>query len=184
MLLCYTPQGDARRPLQASHLLEGPIGLRRNWNHRFLTLESDWGNKMRHACAGALIRRLASDMLPPDVSTVTQEHLAESQTTGSRWSVTGGQFSAASSCTCHKAKGCVRHALKMGMQVRRMLKGNMACPTDKSERSKWADEEALLQAIVLSKLLDGKTKWYTIVYPPGQAGVSPPSKAGAAAVRE
>ena len=30
-------------------------------------------NRMRHACAGALIRRLASDMLPPDVSTVTRE---------------------------------------------------------------------------------------------------------------
>ena len=84
MLLCYTPQVDALRPMQASHLLEGPIGLRRNWNPRFLTLESGWGNQMRHACAGALIKRLASDMLPPDVSTVTQEHLVESQTTGSQ----------------------------------------------------------------------------------------------------
>jgi hypothetical protein len=84
MLLCYTPQADAWGPLQASHLLEGPISLRRNWNHCFLTLESEWGNKMRHACAGALIRRLASDMLPPDISVVTLEHLAESQTTGSQ----------------------------------------------------------------------------------------------------
>ena len=84
MLLWYTPQVDAWRPLQASHLLEGPISLRRNWNHRFLTLESEWGNKMRHACVGALIKRLASDMLPPDISMVTREHLAESQTTGSR----------------------------------------------------------------------------------------------------
>ena len=80
----WRPQVDAWRPLQASHLLEGPIGLRRNWNHRFQTLESEWGNKMRHACMGALIRRLASDMLPPDISVVTREHLAESQTTGSQ----------------------------------------------------------------------------------------------------
>ena len=83
MLLCYTPQVDAWRPMQASHLLEGPISLRRNWNHRFLTLESDWDNKMRHACVWALIRRLASDMLPPDISMMTLQHLAESQTTGS-----------------------------------------------------------------------------------------------------
>ena len=78
------PQVDAWRPLQASHPLEGPISLRRNWNHRFLTLESEWGNKLRHACVGPLIRRLARDMLRPDFSTVTRELLVYSQTTGSQ----------------------------------------------------------------------------------------------------
>ena len=39
-----------------------PIGLRRNWTHRFLTLESAWGNKLRHACAAALLKKLASGM--------------------------------------------------------------------------------------------------------------------------
>lgn len=72
-----------------------------------------------------------------------------------------GQLSAASNCTCGKAGGCVHQALKIGMQVRRMLKGDMACPTDKKERQLWAQEEAILQAIVLGKLLGGKTKWYT-----------------------
>ena len=45
MLLRYTPQVDAWGQLQASHLLEGPICLRRNFNHRFLTLESEWDNR-------------------------------------------------------------------------------------------------------------------------------------------
>ena len=53
-LLYYTPQVDAWHSLQASHLLEWPISLRCNWNHRFLTLEFERANKMRHACVGAL----------------------------------------------------------------------------------------------------------------------------------
>ena len=85
-LFQYTLQVDAWAPLQASHLLEGPISLRRNWNHRFLTLESEYHNKLRHACAGALMMRLAHDMMPPDVhmSEEMVEHLVESQTTGSQ----------------------------------------------------------------------------------------------------
>ena len=38
----------------------------------------------------------------------------------------------------------MHHALKMGMQVRRMLKANVACPTDKKERHKWAQERCPL----------------------------------------
>ena len=70
--------------LQASHLLEGPISLRRNWNPRFLTLESEWDNKLRHACAAALLKKLVSGMLPADASTVLRQHLEESQLTGSQ----------------------------------------------------------------------------------------------------
>ena len=66
-LLSCTLQVNAWAPLQASHLLEGPISLRRNFNPRFLTLESEYQNKLRHACAGALMMRLAVDMMPPDV---------------------------------------------------------------------------------------------------------------------
>ena len=83
-LLCCTPQVGVWRSLQASHLLEGPISLRRNWNHRFLTLETEWDNKLRHGCVAALIKRLAHDVLPPGIGTVTQAHLVESQTTGSQ----------------------------------------------------------------------------------------------------
>ena len=78
------PQVDAWDPLQASHLLEGPVGLRRNFNHRFLTLESAWDNQLRHACSAALIKRIASDVLPPGISTVTLGRLAESRTTGAQ----------------------------------------------------------------------------------------------------
>ena len=68
------------------HLHEGPISLRRNWNHRFLTLEGEYHNKLRHACTGALMMGLAHDMMPPDVSMPEEmvEHLVDSQTTGSR----------------------------------------------------------------------------------------------------
>ncbi|BDA45891.1 hypothetical protein COCOBI_07-6780 [Coccomyxa sp. Obi] len=61
--------------LQASHLLEGPIGLRRNWNHRFVTLESEWDNKLRHGCAAALMKKLASGMLLADASAVLRGHV-------------------------------------------------------------------------------------------------------------
>ena len=73
---------DAWGGLQASHLLEGPISLRRNWNPWFLTLESDWGNKLRHACVAAVLRKLVNSMLPPDASSVLRQHLVESQVTG------------------------------------------------------------------------------------------------------
>ena len=56
----------------------------------------------------------------------------------------------------------MHHALKMGMQVRRMLKGEMACPTDRAKRKKWAEGEATLQAIVQGNLASDKTKWYTV----------------------
>ena len=69
-------------PLQASHLMEGPIGLRRNWNHRFLTLESEFWNKHRHTCAAMLLRRLAHGMLPPDIGEVARQHLVQAQLTG------------------------------------------------------------------------------------------------------
>ena len=84
MLLRYTPQVDAWGQLQASHLLEGPIGMRRNFNHHFLTLESAWDNQLRHGCSAALIKRLAPDVLPPGVSTVTLGRLAESQMPGAQ----------------------------------------------------------------------------------------------------
>lgn len=43
-----------------------------------------------------------------------------------------------------KAGGSAHQALKVGMQVRRMLKGEMACPTDRAKRKKWAEEQATL----------------------------------------
>ena len=78
------PQVATWGPLQASHLMEGPLGLRRNFNYYFLTLESEWGNKLRHACAGMLLRKLAGGKLPPDVSVLELDHLAEAQLTGSQ----------------------------------------------------------------------------------------------------
>ena len=48
----------------------------------------------------------------------------------------------------------------MGMQVRCMLKGAMACPTDKVKRKKWVEEEVTLQATVQGHLVSKKTKWY------------------------
>ena len=84
--LKYTLQVEGWAPLQASHLLEGPISLRRNWNHRFLTLEHEYDNKLRHACAAALMKRLARDMMPPGDSMPYSMvvHLVDSQTTGSQ----------------------------------------------------------------------------------------------------
>ena len=64
--------------------MEGPIALRRNFNHRFLTLEPNWRNQQRHTCTSALIMGLASDVLPSDTDTWKIEHLQESQTTGSQ----------------------------------------------------------------------------------------------------
>lgn len=61
-----------------------------------------------------------------------------------------------------EAGGSAHQVLKMGMQVRRMLKGEMACPTDRAKRKKWAEEEATLQAIVRGNLASNKTKWYTV----------------------
>ncbi|CAL8466262.1 g5798 [Coccomyxa elongata] len=75
---------DAWGALRASHLLEGPISLRRNFNPRFLTLQSEWGNKLRHACVAAVLRKLVNNMLPPDASSVLRQHLVESQATGSQ----------------------------------------------------------------------------------------------------
>ena len=64
--------------------MEGTIGLRRNFNPHVLTLVSEWGNKLRHGCAGMLLRKLAGSKLPPDVSVVELDHLAEAQLTGSQ----------------------------------------------------------------------------------------------------
>ena len=74
-----------------SHRLEGPICLRRHWNHRFLTLESEWDNELRHACAATLIKKLVSRGLPSDASEVLLRHLEESQATGSQ--LQAGHFS-------------------------------------------------------------------------------------------
>ena len=54
-------------------------------------------------------------------------------------------------------------ALGMGMQVRRMLKGEMACPTDRKKRESWASEEVTLLTIVGANLAAKKTRWYTTV---------------------
>ena len=54
-------------------------------------------------------------------------------------------------------------ALSMGMQVRRMLKGEMACPTDRKKRESWATEEVTLLTTVGANLAAKKTKWYTAV---------------------
>ena len=42
-------------------------------------LESAWNNKLRHACEAALIKKLASSILPPDACVGLQQHLEESQ---------------------------------------------------------------------------------------------------------
>ena len=79
---------EAWGPFQASQLLKGPISLRRNWNHRFLTLEGEWANELRDACAGALLKKLAGGLLPQDANAVLRQHrlenLVESQATGSQ----------------------------------------------------------------------------------------------------
>ena len=62
--------------------MEGPVCLRRNWNPRFLTLESEWANKLRRGCAAALLRKLAEHSLPKDASEMLRQHLEESQITG------------------------------------------------------------------------------------------------------
>ena len=74
-------QVDAWRPLQASHLLMGPICLHRNWNHRFLTLESEYWSDQRRTCTALLLRKLISSM---NLSAIMREHLEESQATGSQ----------------------------------------------------------------------------------------------------
>ena len=48
------------------------------------------------------------------------------------------------------------------MQVRRMLNGEMAYPTDRAKRKKWADEEIILQAIMLGKPVSKNTKYFTM----------------------
>ena len=83
---------DAWRPLQASHRLQGPISLRRNWNHRFLTLEPKCHSDWRRTCGMVLLKKLASSM---QLSAVSREHLEESQATGSQpregdWSLVEG----------------------------------------------------------------------------------------------
>ena len=90
MLPRYTPQVDAWGQLQASHPMEGPLYLRRNFNHNFLTLGSEWDNRLRHGCSAVLIRRIARDVLPLGGSTM---HRAEPQLTGSQ--PQGGELSLA-----------------------------------------------------------------------------------------
>ena len=74
-------QVDAWRPLQASHRLQGPISLRRNWNHRFLTLERKYSSDWRRTCGVVLLKKLTSSM---QLSAMSREHLEESQATGSQ----------------------------------------------------------------------------------------------------
>ena len=75
-------QVAAWRPLQASQLLRGPISLRRNWNHRFLTLQPEYGSGLRNACAEALLRKLVDGMTPLDISDAVRSRLVQTQTTG------------------------------------------------------------------------------------------------------
>ena len=63
--------------LQASHRLEGPPYLRRNFNHRFMTLEHGWANGARHGCAGAMIDKLVGGFSRPYFGTAAQDRLTE-----------------------------------------------------------------------------------------------------------
>ena len=63
--------------LQASHRLEGPPYLRRNFNHRFMTLEHGWANAARHACTGRMIDNLVGGFSRPYNSTAAQDGLTE-----------------------------------------------------------------------------------------------------------
>ena len=75
-------QVAAWRPLQASQLMRGPICLRRNWNHHFLTLQPEYDSGLRQACAEALLRELVNGMTPPDISDAARSRLMQAQATG------------------------------------------------------------------------------------------------------
>ena len=64
--------------LQASHLLEGVLTLRRVFNPRWLTLESGFQNRLRHACAAAMMHAIMAE----DLSEGQLEHLTASQLEG------------------------------------------------------------------------------------------------------
>ena len=63
--------------MQASHRLEGPFYLRRNFNHRFMVLEHGWANAARHACTGMMIDKLVGGFSRPYNSTAAQDGLTE-----------------------------------------------------------------------------------------------------------
>ena len=61
--------------LQASHLLEGPPYLQRNFNPLFLTLENWLANQARHSCSGRMMDELVGGFLRPYNSTAAQNCL-------------------------------------------------------------------------------------------------------------
>ena len=65
------------RALQASHRLEGPPYLRRNFNPHYMTLEHGWANQARHACAGKMMDELVGGFLRPYTGTAAQDRLPE-----------------------------------------------------------------------------------------------------------
>ena len=76
--ICTAVQVNSWRTLQASHRLEGPIYLRRNFSPVFLTLESWLANQMRHACSLLMVAELAGGCIRPYISTAAQDRLTES----------------------------------------------------------------------------------------------------------
>ena len=68
---------ESWQALQASHRLEGPPYLRRNFNHRFMTLEHVWANQARHACSAMMINELVGGFSRPYNSTAAQNGLTE-----------------------------------------------------------------------------------------------------------
>ena len=65
------------RALQASHRLEGPPYLRRNFNPHFMTPENRWANQARHACVGAMINKLVGGLSRPYTSTASRDRFTE-----------------------------------------------------------------------------------------------------------
>ena len=65
------------RALQASHLLEGPPYLRRNYNPHFMTLENWMANQARRACSGKMMNELVGGFSRPYNSTAAQDCLAK-----------------------------------------------------------------------------------------------------------
>ena len=68
-------QVESWRALQASHLLEGPPYLQRNFNPPFMTLENWLANQARHACSGKMMDELVGGFLRPYNSTAAQDCL-------------------------------------------------------------------------------------------------------------
>ena len=65
------------RAHQASHRLEGPIYLRRNFSPHFVTLENWLANQVRQACSGLMVAELVGGFFRPYISTTAQDRLTE-----------------------------------------------------------------------------------------------------------